>query len=323
MALLGTAVLALLLLPAGQAQGPAPGVAVDIAASEAKVSIDAPLVLRVNVTNTAAATGSSLDDANQASVDVSVTGLPEGWVASVSPSSFKLGPGQSMPVDLQVSVAPGAEAAVADIVVTADLVTGLEGLEPILGQVPGASQRASGSDTVRVKQDDSVTRDVLETLGPWIYLVLVLLVVAVLVVIVLTLAGRRALVTLASDTRELVLPPGGRAVFPFRVESLAKQEDAVLLQVSAVPEGWAAFLPVPELVLDPGQVQDLNLVVIAPPSAGDGARQAVQVTATSAKSPKASASLEFAAVVQSGTPLRVQRRARSRSGVALEGDDAQ
>ncbi len=306
------AVLALLAasaFAAAQTPSASAGVSVTIDGERATASVDRPGEFRATVTNTGTASNSPLDAQNQANVDVRVTGAPAGWTASVTPSSFKLGPGASQTVTVTVSISAGAAAKAADLTVTADLTTSLEPLDPILG--PGQqSQRATASDTIHVTRDDSVTRDLLENIGPWIYAVLLLLVAAVLVALGISLAARRSLVRLSSDARELQVPPGGRVAFPFKIEGLAKQEDAVLLQVSAVQEGWAAFLPVPELVLDPGQVQELNLVVISPKTATDGARQAILVSATSAKAPKGAANLEFVATVQSGTPMRAPKRAK-------------
>ena len=293
-----------------QVPSAAAGVRVVIDAEEVTASVDRPAEFQAVITNTGTPSNSPLDDQNQASVDVRVSGTPEGWTASVAPSSFKLRPGASQTVVITLAINPDSEAKSGELTVTADLVSPLEGLDPILGG-GGQSQRASGSDTVQVTRDDSVTRDLLETIGPWIYVILLLLVAAVLVAIGITLAARRSLVRLSSDTRELTVPPGGRVAFPFKVEGLAKVEDAVLLQVSAVQEGWAAFLPVPELLLEPGQVTEINLVVIAPKGATDGARQAVLVSASSAKAPKGAANLEFIATVQSGTPLRAAKRAKN------------
>ena len=308
-AIVALALLAVTALAAAQAPSGSAGVQVTIDGEEASASVDRPGEFQAVVKNTGTPTNSPLDDQNQASVDVRVTGMPAGWTASVTPSSFKLKPGASQTVTVQVSIAADAGAKGAELTVTADLVTPLEGLDPILNP-GGQSQRASASDTIRVTRDDSVTRSLLENIGPWIYAVLLLLVAAVLVAVGISLAARRSLVRLSSETRELSVPPGGRVAFPFKVEGLAKSEDAVLLQVSAVQEGWAAFLPVPELLLDPGQSVEINLVVIAPKTASDGARQAVLVSASSAKAPKGAANLEFVATVQSGTPLRASKRAK-------------
>lgn len=313
---LPAAIVALALLAAAvhaAAQGSpsaAPGVTVTFADDAGTVTVDRPSTFRATVRNTSSGTGTPGDGNNQADVDVHVSGLPEGWTASATPSSFRLAPGAEQVVEVQVSVAAEATAGSADVTLTADLVSPLGGLDPVLGNIPGGSQRASGSDAIRLSRDDSVTRDVLEALGPWIYAVLLLLVAAVLVAVAISLSSRRSLVRLSSETRELQVPPGGRVVFPFQLQSLARQEDSVLLQVSAVQEGWAAFLPVPEVVLDPGQVQEMTLVVIAPRNASDGSRQAVLVSATSAKAPKGAANLEFVATVHGGTPLRAAKRAK-------------
>lgn len=308
-AIVALALLSLAAFSAAQTPTASAGVTVAIEGDTATTSVDRPGEFKVTVTNTGTASGTPLDDQNQASVDVSVAGMPAGWTAAVAPASFQLRPGASQSVTVTVSVSADAAAKAADLTVKADLVAPLGPLDPILG-AGGQSQRASGSDTIHVVRDDSVTRDLLENIGPWIYAILLLLVAAVLVAIGISLASRRSLVRLSSEARELQVPPGGRIAFPFKVEGLAKVEDAVLLQVSAVQEGWAAFLPVPELVLDPGQVQELNLVVISPKEASDGSRQAILVSATSAKAPKGAANLEFVATVQSGTPLRAQRRAK-------------
>lgn len=300
---LALALFVALLAPLASAQAPpapspAPAVSVTFADEEGRVSVDAPATFKLIVRNEGAASGTPVDAQNIGEVVVSAAGVPAGWIVSLSPATFDLAPQQEQEVAVEVAVAPESEVLEADITVTAVLTTQLEGLEPILGQVPGASQSAEATDSLHILRDDSVTRDLLEALGPWIYAILLLLVAAVLVAVGLTLAGRRSLVRLSADARELAVSPGGRVVFPFRVEGLAKQEDSILLQVSTVPEGWAAFLPVAELVLGANEAQELSLVVIAPADASEGARQAMLVTATSSKAPKGAANLEFVATVQ-------------------------
>lgn len=294
------AALLVLLLIAGSATAQAPSAAptVEVTAnqSEGTVTVEDGRVFKVTVRNTSQST--PLDAQNQGDVSVEVTGVPEGWTASANPSSFLLAPGQSREVDIQVSVATGASADSATLDIGVEMYSPLRGLDPLLGSVPGATQRSTANTTIALTVDESITRDVLEAVGPWIYAILLLLVAAVLVAVGITVASRRTLVRLSSETREQPVSPGGKVVFPFRAEGLAKEPDSILLQVSAVQDGWAAFLPVPELVLEPGQSQELNLVVIAPREALQGTRQAVLVTATSAKAPKGAANLEFIAAVE-------------------------
>ncbi|HJQ93261.1 MAG TPA: NEW3 domain-containing protein [Candidatus Thermoplasmatota archaeon] len=286
-----------------------PAVSIEGSSEGGTASADDPATFRFTVRNDSQGIPGG-EDQSKADVAVTVEGVPEGWTVSVTPSSFELAPGASQPVDVQVQVPPDAGTKSATMTVKAVLVSPLESLEPILGQVPGggASQTATDSAPLTVEVSDSVTRQVLETLGPWVYVLLLLLVAAVLVAIGVTVASRRTMVRLSAETRELPVPPGGKVAFPFRVEGLARDPDAVLLQVSAVQEGWAAFLPVPELVLEPGQPQEVTLMVIAPRIANQGTRQGVLVTATSAKAPKGAANLEFIATVEGPEDLPVAPR---------------
>jgi hypothetical protein len=307
-------VLAVLLatVPGVCAQAPpsaSPAVDITGKADRGTVTVDEPATFTFTVKNTSPSAPGA-EDQSKADVAVTVEGVPEGWTVSVEPSSFELAPNAVQEVHVQVQVAPGTGDRTAALKVNALLVSPLEGLEPILGQVPGgaASQTASDSAPLALEVSDSVTRQVLETLGPWMYVILLLLVAAVLVAIGVVVASRRTMVRLAAETREQTVAPGGKVALPFRVEGLARDTDTVLLQVSTVMEGWAAFLPVPELVLEPGQSQEITLVVIAPRNASQGTRQAVLVTATSAKSPRGAATLEFVATVEGPEDLPVAPR---------------
>lgn len=290
--------------PPGQAQQPSlsPSVSLTVDAAEGTVSVDDAASFTVTVTNTGQTTGTPLDEQNSGDVTLTVTGVPAGWTASLQPTSFRLAPGQSGTSTLQVSVAPEADGDAAQLVLTATIRSAFDRLDPVLGLIPGGTQTGSATADVQVTRDDSVTRNVLEAIGPWIYGILLVMVAALLVAVAISVSSRRSLVRLSANTRELTVAAGGRVAFPFSAEGLAKETDTVLLQVSAVQTGWAAFLPVPELQLEPGAVQELTLVVIAPHDADQGARQAVLVTATTAKAPKGSASLEFVAIVEGLTP---------------------
>ncbi|MFA5942851.1 MAG: NEW3 domain-containing protein [Candidatus Thermoplasmatota archaeon] len=289
---------ALLAAASIQAQTPSTSPAVEISgkADSGTVSVD-QVTFEFTVKNNSPLVP-GIEQQSKADVAVTIDGIPAGWTVSAEPSSFELAPGASQAVKIKVQVAPDADSKEAALTVIAVLVSPLEGLDPILGQNPQTAQTATDSAPLRIEVRNSLTRNVMETLGPWIYVVLLLLVAAVLVAVILTVSARRALVRLASDTRELSVVPGGKVAFPFRIEGLARDTDTVLLAVSAVQEGWAAFLPVPELVLEPGQAQELSLVIIAPHDAAQGTRQAVLVTATSAKAPKGAANLEFIALVE-------------------------
>lgn len=293
---------------AGQSPSASPSVTVTASQDEGTVTVERTRSFTVTVRNTSPE--SPLDDQNKGDVSITISGVPQGWTATALPANFEVAPGDQVEVEIQVGVSTEATADSAELVITAEMYSPLRGLDPVLGDIPGATQRSTGEDRIRLTVDDPVTREVLEAIGPWIYAVLLLLVAAVLVAVAITVAARRTLVRLSAETRERSVPPGGKAVFPFRAEGLGKEADAALLQVSAVQDGWAAFLPVPELMLEPGQSQELSLVVLAPREALQGTRQAILVSATSAKAPKGSATLEFVAVVEGPEelPAKVRRK---------------
>ncbi len=290
-----------------QAQPPppsfTPSITVAVQEDTGTVTVERATTFNVVVKNAGSSSGTPLDEQNKGEVTMRLEGVPDGWTASITPAAFDLAPGKSLTVSLSVLASASSSTAKHTITVIADMATPLEGLDPILGSVPGASQMSSGRDAIELHVDNSVTRNVLEAVGPWIYVLILALVAAVLVAVGITVASRRVLVRLATDRPELNIPPGGRVAFPLRVESLAKEDDQVILQVSAVAEGWAAFLPVPELAMVPAQVEDITLVVIAPVNAPPGTRQAILVSATSAKAARRAANVEFVAVVQ-GAPAR-------------------
>jgi hypothetical protein len=288
----------LVLFFGAQAQSLDPGVSVEGEASEGTVTVEQVKSFRFTVKNTSPTSGTPFDAEDKAWVNVTFEGVPLDWTVSATPQSFRLGRGEAASVDVQVSVATGSSAKEANIMVVATL-TPVTAQVPIPAPIPvPGTEPVTAEAPIHLRVDDSFTRDVMEALGPWIYVLLLLLVAAIVVAIGIAVASRRTLVRLTADGREASIPPGGKVAFVFRVESLAKDTDTALLQVSAVPEGWAAFLPVPELVLEPGQPQEVNLVVIAPRGAAQGTRQAILVTATSAKAPRGAANLEFIATVE-------------------------
>lgn len=285
------------LVPAAQAQSASPSVTVTAEKPEGTVSIEHSTSFKVTVKNTSPSSGTPADAQDKADVAMRTAGAPAGWTVSTTPATFQLAPGESATVDVQVSVAAQTCCKSTVLTVSADLYSPIKGLEPILGAA-GASQKASGDATLHLTLHDSVTRNVIEAVGPWIYAIVLLLIAAIIVAIAISVSARRTLVRLTAEAKELPVQPGGKVAFPFRAEGLARESDTVLLQVSTVQDGWAAFLPVPELVLEPGQVQDLTLVVIAPRGSAQGTRQAILVTATSGKAPKGAANLEFVARVE-------------------------
>ena len=305
------ALLLALLLLAGPvlAQSPSPGAAVSVtaAAESGVVSVEGPTVFSFTVRNEGSASGSPADANNTADVVVALKGAPVGWTFAVEPSAFRLAPQKEATVEVSVSVAIGSQITEATISLEATLSTPINRLDPILGNIPGAAQTATASASMVLQRDDSVTRGVLEALGPWIYVLMIAFVAAVSVVGYQYSVGRRVTVALLTTEKEASLRPGGRVALPMEVRNIGRADDTVVFQVSPLGDGWAAFLPVAELDLPRARSEKLHLVVIAPESAQPGERQSVAVMAASAQGPKNPASITFDVTVLAAAAKKIKR----------------
>lgn len=292
--------LVLLVLPAAAQVPTMAAVSVEGPAS-GSVSLDEAGAFTFTVTNDSPGSDTPLDDQNAARVTVAVADVPAGWTAAVSPADFRLTPGASQSVVLSVSVSADAGAAEAVLRVVATLTTPLEGLGPVLGQA-GASQTATGEAAITIERTDSATRTLLESVSYGIYLILLALLAAVVIATKLILDNRRVTVALHSKRREASVLPGGRVALPLEVRNIGKHDDTVVFQVSSLPDGWAAFLPVVELELQRSAAEQMHLVAIAPAGAKAGDRQEILVTAHSAQGPRHPASLTFTVAVEGNAP---------------------
>lgn len=313
-ALLTLALLAALAAPA-QAQGPslpplpplpppppAPpppsSAGVDVKAADAtlEVTLDGPVSTEIVVTHTGTPTGTPADQPR--TVTIARSDLPAGWEASLSPTEFRMAPGDSRKATLTVTLTPSAQDREATVTVTAKMFA--QGIN----QVPvGGSQldpESTAATVVQATRGDSVTRDVLETVGPYIWVVLLGLVAAVVLAMSLVAANRRVAVRLSSPEAEQAVSAGGRGSFLLRVHNITRQPDTVFLRAAPLPEGWAAYLPTPQVDLDAGQQEEVSVVVIPPKEAEAGAHQAVDVTATSSLAPRRPATMRFEATVAAG-----------------------
>lgn len=80
--------------------------------------------------------------------------------------------------------------------------------------------------------------------------------------------------------------PGKGASFPIEVRNPSDAPRKLHLEVGPVPEGWSAFLPLPELQLAANETRSLWLMVRAPPNATPGESADVEVTARDAGRPE-------------------------------------
>lgn len=74
-----------------------------------------------------------------------------------------------------------------------------------------------------------------------------------------------------------LLRPGRGASFPLELRNTAAGEMTARFELSRVPEGWAAFLPVPDVQLAPKEARSLWLMVRAPPTARTGDKTDIEI----------------------------------------------
>ncbi|MFO1533088.1 MAG: hypothetical protein ABR562_05240 [Thermoplasmatota archaeon] len=281
-------------LPPGPSGAPMAGVDVQATPQSVAVSLDHSGTAKVVVRNTASPTGLEPFDQPR-TVTLGLGDMPVGWTARLSQTEFHLRPGASGESTLTVSVTAEARVDSASATVTAKMFALGVNQVPVAG--PQADPDATAATVVKASRSDSVTRDVLETVGPYIWVVLLGLVAAVVLAVSVLAANRRVAVRLSSPEAEQAVAAGGRTTFPLRVHNITKQQDTVFLRASPLAEGWAAYLPTPQLDLEPGQQEEVSVVVVSPKEAEAGAHQAVDVTATSALAPRRPATMRLDATV--------------------------
>ncbi|MFO1535125.1 MAG: hypothetical protein ABR586_05625 [Thermoplasmatota archaeon] len=265
---------------------PLPGAAaVDVKATTdpVPVGLDAPATVTVTVTNTEQSTGNAQLDQPRL-IALTVAGAPDGWTPGIDPPTFRMKPGESRQATLQISVSGGASEREARITVTAKAYARGVDTVPVAG--PAADPEAVANADVSAVRSDDPQRVLLETVGPYVWILLLALVAAVVVILSLLAANRRIAVRLSASEPQHTVAPGARTVFPVLVHNITRHEDTVVLRVPEVPAGWATFLPTPQLDLDAGHQEEVPVVVIAPKDAAEGIRQPFTVVATSAQAPR-------------------------------------
>lgn len=289
--------LALLVLSAVvHAQVPQPepsGVSVRPAHVDVEASVEGPTEFEVRVEHTGGS-GLPVPGAQERRFRVAAVDVPEGWVAHADPADFALGPGESQSVVVVVQVAAQAPRS-ADFEIVAQLVP--QGVQDVPGVGPLADPESEARTTVSAVREESFTRDLLERIGPGVYVLLLAVLAALVLVGAVLVQRRRGAVHLDAPQPQVVLGPGGRGSVRLLVENSGRQDDSMVFHVSDVDPGWAAFLPVPELRVRADHAEELQLVVIAPADAPPGARQSVQVQATASRQAGRPASVTVEAVV--------------------------
>ena len=272
----------LLLLPLVQAQAPEGATVVVTPGAVTHASLDDPGSVTFTVSFDSP---NPIDGQNARTIRVSTSGAPSGWTYALSESDLQLTSGGQATVTVQVAVSADAEAGEAQVNLLAQLVpqsplTQIPTLGPILD--PAAQDQASAT----IERQDSTTREVIEAVGPWLYVILAALVIAILIAVKVVLDGRRILVALETDGHDVHIGPGKAVAVPVSVRNLGRSEDTIVFHVMTVAKGWAASLPVPELDLGPDASEELQLIIHAPKDAEPGSQQSIGITAHSGAAPR-------------------------------------
>ncbi len=286
--------LLVLLIPLAAGQGaPAPTVALDAAAETVVVDRETQHTLTMTVRFESE---NPFDGLQARQIRLDHTPTPTGWSIELSPRQVSLMSGQSAAVTATITLGAQAVQSETPVTFSAKLVPrGLE--ETPLGAA--IDPEAEGTAQVVLKREDPLTREVLESVGPWIWVVLGGAALIAVILAVVLARGNKATVLMQTSTPRATVAPGRSVAIPIDVENLLRSEDTIVFHVAPVPDGWAASLPVPELPLDGKRREELHLVVTAPKNAAKGTEVAVGLTASSARSPGRMAELVVRVLVGS------------------------
>lgn len=234
--------------------------------------------------------------------NVFVTARAEGvgWSADATPASLTLAPGQSAKGTVLVAVGPQAgEGSKVRLEAFSPSRTGLDADPALSAAAETSAQRA-----------DTLTRQVLENVGPMVYALLALIPLLLLVLIVAFVRRPSAGVTLSAPTTSGTLAPGARLSFPIAVGNPSRRPQAVRLEVSEPSEGWVALLPEPEVVVAARSQHATEVVVVAPASANPAPRQALVVRAYPVNDAKRVATVLLEAALQGSDSAPQLRKPR-------------
>lgn len=300
--LLALALLLTLLPPAAVAQLPTQ----PQACGPLDVVATAPQALREGETGEVAVTVKN--NGNRA-VDVTVaaeTSSP-GWaITSATSQTANVPAGGSAAISFAVSPSGDASGDATVNVATTGVCPAPGGLPCPAGAPPNSCSTQGPAQTVVVgyEAQDGFGIPFLSGLAiPLPYLLAgVLLVLAAIAVPLLLRRKRPARATATCPEPMKPVRPGRGASFPIDLANPADVARKVQMSVGPVPEGWSAFLPLPEIQLAPKEKRSLWLMVRAPPDASDGSHADVEVTAVDTGRPERPSLVRVRAEVRQDAP---------------------
>ena len=212
---------------------------------------------------------------------------PQGWSATVTPSTLRLLPRESALGTLRVMVAAegGTDASI-HVQATSPSRSGT-----------AADPGLQASATLEARRADTVTRQVLDTVGPGVYILLAIAPIAIVLGLIALARRPGPGVALQAVGRTATVSPGTRATFDLTIRNLARRPQPVRLHVDDATKGWAAILTEPEVVVPGGAVHKTQVVVVAPKDVATGDAVQFTVTAEAANDPRHVSRVQLEAVV--------------------------
>lgn len=279
--------LVVLLIPLATAQVPETSTVTVTGPSDATaVSVEEAATLDFQVTFESQ---NPFDGQTPRDIQLIVSGAPDGWTAAVSPSVLSMMAGDSETVTVTVAIDTNTEDEEATIRLEARLAPRGANVVPGLG--PILDPAATGSDTAEVQRDETPTRQLLETLGSFVWFILAGLLIAAVLIAKLVRDARKRTVDLQPTEAHADVAAGSKVAVPMQVRNIGNREDTVVFHISSGDRGWSATLPLPELDLDADQQEELQLIVHAPKDVPSGTTQTIGVTARGGQSRRLAESL--------------------------------
>ncbi|MEA3201237.1 MAG: hypothetical protein QOE90_2665 [Thermoplasmata archaeon] len=243
----------------------------------------------------------AVQNGNQAftlAVTVSATTTTAGWKVVSGDQQVTVAPGGTGSVKFHVQATKDAK----DSMVINFAATGAcQGPNPQLSCPAGVSQcvvTAAGTGSVQLQQGGGLAFPGLDNLNfPIEYVIAGVVLVALAIAIPLLVRKRRP--ALAADCPEplKMVRPGRGTSFPIDIRNPTAQAMTAAFEVGPVPEGWSAFMPLPEVQLAPKEARSLWLMVRAPQNAETGATADVEVRLRDTQRPESKASVKVRAEV--------------------------
>jgi hypothetical protein len=209
-----------------------------------------------------------------ATVTVTAATSSPGWAIVTSPPAVPMQPGNSADFRFTVEAGPDAQQE-ALIAFSANGACDT----PLGGSCPGGACAAGSANSqvaVPYREAQGLRFPGLDNLAfPVEYLIAAIVLVGLATAIPFAMRKPRSGVVAGCPEPLKMVKPGLGASFPIEVRNNGREAATTHFDIGPVPEGWSAFVPLPEMQLAPREARSLWLMVRSP--AGAHAGDAVDV----------------------------------------------